>query len=85
MISTLVSLAILLGLLLMLLGFFWFVVAAFNTSVLWGVGVLLFPILQFAFLLIHWRRAKDPLMLQIWGFGIVFACHWMLGAPLPWS
>ena len=47
-------------------------IAAFKTSVLWGVGCLLIAPVSLLFLIMHWNNAKNPFFLQLIGFGIIF-------------
>ena len=47
-------------------------IAAFKTSILWGIGCLLFAPVSLLFLIMHWQNAKNPFFLQLIGLGIVF-------------
>lgn len=83
MLASVASLALLLGALVILVGGIWFIVEAFRENLLWGLGVLFLPILPLVFLILHWRRAKDPFVLQLYGIGIILIAHWVFGAALP--
>ena len=61
------------GLLLVLLGYVCFVVAAFRTSVIWGLAVMFLPLVWFFFLVAEWGRAKSSFFLQLWGAAIALA------------
>lgn len=47
-------------------------IAAFKTSILWGIGCLLIAPVSLLFLIMHWNNAKNPFFLQLIGFGIIF-------------
>lgn len=47
-------------------------IAAFKTSILWGIGCLLIAPVSLLFLIMHWSSAKNPFFLQLIGFGIMF-------------
>lgn len=47
-------------------------IAAFKTSILWGIGCLLIAPISLLFLIMHWDNAKNPFFLQLIGFGIMF-------------
>ena len=56
---------ILLGSIIFIIGGFWFLIAAFRESVLWGLACLFIPIVQLFFLIVHWPKAKKPFLLQL--------------------
>lgn len=60
-----------LGLLIFLIGGFWFLIAAFRVSIWWGLACLFIPIVQIFFLIVHWRVAKSPFLLQVVAFIII--------------
>jgi hypothetical protein len=62
---------ILLGLVIFVVGGFWFLVAAFRESVLWGLACLFIPIVQLFFLIVHWPQAKRPFFLQLLAFVLI--------------
>ena len=47
-------------------------IAAFKTSILWGIGCLLIAPISLLFLIMHWDNAKNPFFLQLIGFGVMF-------------
>jgi hypothetical protein len=55
------------GYILILIGSFVILVAAFRQSVLWGLACLFLPVVQLFFLIVHWRRAKQGFALQLCG------------------
>jgi hypothetical protein len=62
---------IIFGLLIFIVGGFWFMVRAFTESVLWGLAVLFIPIVSIFFLIVHWENAKRPFFVQLFGFAIL--------------
>jgi hypothetical protein len=76
--ETLGLLAVVLGFILVVAGHLGTLVAGFRENFLWGLVMLVFPILQMAFLVLHWDRAKKPFFLVLWGaafitFGVIAA------------
>ncbi len=67
------------GVLIFIVGGFWFLVKAFSESVLWGLAVLFIPVVSIFFLIVHWHNAKRPFAVQAVGFAImllgVFLSH----------
>ena len=53
-----------------LIGWIWFLVAAFRESIWWGLACLFIPIVQLIFLIVHWREARKPFFLQLLGLVI---------------
>ena len=60
------------GLFVIFIGCIGTLIAAFKTSILWGIGCLLFAPVSLLFLIMHWQNAKNPFFLQLIGLGIVF-------------
>ena len=60
------------GLALIIIGGIGFLIASFRTSILWGIGCLLFYPISIVFLILHWDAAKNPFFLQLMGIGILF-------------
>jgi len=56
---------IVLGMLLLVFGGLWFLVAAFRESIWWGLACLFLPIVQLFFLIVHWPEAKKPFFFQL--------------------
>ena len=52
-----------LGLAIILIGGLGFLIAAFKTSILWGLGCLLFYPISIVFLILYWQDAKNPFFL----------------------
>ena len=83
MLNALGGLAMAAGLIMILLGAVMFIVAAFQESILWGIGVLVFPVLQLVFLVVNWSRAKGPFFMQLYGIAFVLIAVFLLEAHLP--
>ena len=43
----------------------WFLMKAFQESVLWGLGCLIVPFVSFIFLILHWDEAGKPFLLSL--------------------
>jgi hypothetical protein len=63
----------LVGATLILLGFFWIIIAAFRVHILWGIGCLIFPLVSLFFLFFHWRAAVKPFMLSVVGATLAYS------------
>ena len=50
-----------------LVGGIWFLVVAFQESVLWGLGCLLVPFVAIIFLIMHSDKALKPFLVQLVG------------------
>ena len=61
-----------LGFVVLLIGAIGFLIAAFKTSLLWGLGCLLLSPISLVFLVLYWQDAKNPFFLQLIGIFIVF-------------
>jgi len=51
---------------------FWLAFEAFRKHYLWGLANLLFPLAWFAFAVVHWDRARRPVLLQLAAFALLF-------------
>jgi hypothetical protein len=60
------------GLAVFIIGGIGTLIAAFKTSVLWGIGCLLIAPVSLLFLITNWAIAKNPFFLQLIGVGIMF-------------
>lgn len=69
---------IILGLVVCVIGGIGTLIAAFTTSVWWGVGCLLFSPLSLLFLVLHWDVARNPFLLQMAGLGLMLLGGWRL-------
>ncbi len=68
------------GVVVFILGGLVLLVAAFRTSFLWGLGCLIFAPLSLVYLFVHWRSAKFPFIVQVFGVFLfllaVYVPHW---------
>ena len=55
------------GMVVSLIGGIWFLVVAFQESILWGLGCLFVPFVSLIFLIMHWDRAGKPFLIQMAG------------------
>ena len=60
-----------LGLFVFIIGGIGTLIAAFKTSIWWGLGCLLLAPVALIFLIAHWGVAKNPFFLQLIGFAIM--------------
>lgn len=51
-------------------------IAAFSTSVWWGLGCLLISPVSLVFLILHWDVAKNPFFLQVAGLVLMLLGGW---------
>lgn len=72
-------------------GLIWLTVAAFSVSPTWGIAFILSGgSAELAFIILHWKRARWPLLAQMLGLGLVVAAVVLLvrgggwGSVLPW-
>jgi hypothetical protein len=62
----------LIGLIVMVVGGIGTLIAAFSTSIWWGLGCLLMSPVSLLFLAFHWDVAKNPFFLQLAGLALYF-------------
>lgn len=85
MVSALGSLLVVLGIIAILFGSITFLIAAFRTSLLWGIGTLVFGPVSLAYLILHWSEAKKPFFIQLWGIAFIIIAKVVFHADLPGS
>ena len=61
-----------LGLGVFIIGGIGTLIAAFKTSILWGLGCLFIAPVSLIFLVLHWDVAKNPFFLQLAGIAMAF-------------
>ena len=67
-------------------GGFGLLIAAFRTSILWGLAVLLVSPVALFYVIVHWQDAKEPFKLQLFGIvAIVVSAYMNGGVVLPTS
>ncbi len=67
------------GLGIFFIGGIGFLIAAFRTSILWGLAVLLIAPVAILYLIIHWQDAKGPFKTQVFGFLIMLLSAYLSG------
>lgn len=56
----------------------WLLVAAFQTSVLWGLGYLFIPFVSLIFLFKQWERAKTPFLIGLIGTLLIYSSWFVM-------
>lgn len=64
------------GIVVVIIGVIGTLIAAFSTSVWWGLGCLLFSPVSLLFLILHWDVAKNPFFLQLAGVVLMVLGGW---------
>jgi hypothetical protein len=49
----------------------WLLVIAFKTSILWGLGSLIVPLVGLIFVFMHWEAAKYPFLWSVAGVALM--------------
>ncbi len=60
------------GLIILVIATIGFLIAAFQESIWWGIGCLLFTPISLIFLIMYWNQAKNPFFLQLIALAIMF-------------
>lgn len=55
------------GVLMMIVGGIWLLVVQFQTSIGWGIGSLVLPVVGLVFVFMHWEVSKKPFLWQVAG------------------
>jgi hypothetical protein len=61
------SILVVIGMLIAVVGGLWFLLVAFQESILWGLGCLFVPFVSLIFLVMHWDKAAKPFLVQLAG------------------
>ena len=86
MLEAVAAFAVLVGVVLVLVGAIYFVVVAFQESLLWGLAVLFLPgIVSLIFLIVEWPTAKRPFFWQLWGILFVIGGIALAAGHLPYE
>ena len=67
------------GIALIIVGGFMFLIAAFREGVLWGLACLCVPVVQVFFLIVHWQEARKAFVIQL--IGIALLVLTAMGSP----
>ncbi|VTR63904.1 conserved membrane hypothetical protein [Desulfosarcina cetonica] len=70
---------LLLGLGVFIIGGIAFLIAAFKTSMLWGLGCLFIAPIQIIYLFVHWDSAKKAFLSQLVGGAIMLYSAYLQG------
>lgn len=65
------------GIFILIIGGIGFLIAAFRTSILWGLACLLISPVSIIYLILHWSEAKNPFFLQLAGLAIIIVSGFM--------
>ncbi len=66
------------GVVLVLVGWIWLLVMAFQEGILWGLGMLcLGPIVGLIYSILHWQQARSPFLTYVAGLGALAAARMM--------
>jgi uncharacterized membrane protein len=68
-----------LGLIVFIIGGIAYLIAAFKTSVIWGLGCLFIAPVSIFYLFFHWPHAKKPFLIQLIGGTIILASSYARG------
>lgn len=64
------------GIIMSAIGGIWFLVVAFQESLLWGLGCLFVPFVSLIFLISHWSNAAKPFGVSLLG-SVIMVMAWM--------
>ena len=70
-----------LGFAIFLVGGIGLLIAAFRTSILWGVGCVVIAPAAIIYTVLHWTDAKNPFLLQVSGLAIMLLSSYLSGSP----
>ena len=73
---------IIIGALVSLAGGIWFLIVAFQESVLWGLGCMFIPFVSLIFLILNFADAWRPFVVSLVGTGICVGGA-LLAGPTP--
>ena len=68
------------GVILSVIGGIWFLIVAFQESVLWGLGCMFVPFVSLIFLITHWRDAAKPFGVSLLG-SVMVLMVWRAAVP----
>ncbi len=69
------------GLVAMIIGGVGLLIVGFRESALWGIGMLLIPLVSLFFVISHWEEAKKPFLIQMVGCLLMFGGMALNGPP----
>ncbi len=59
------------GLIIFIIGGIGLLIAAFRTSIMWGIGLILIAPAAIFYTVLHWKEAKNPFLLQLFGLAVL--------------
>jgi hypothetical protein len=65
---TLAFLFTVIGGVLAIVGYVLVLIEAWQYGILWGLGTLIFPLVELFFVAFHWRKTRRGFLIQILGF-----------------
>lgn len=65
----------LIGVIVTIAGGIGLLIAAFKTSMLWGIGSFLFTPVALLFVVLHWDVARNPFLLTLGGLALCFIAY----------
>jgi hypothetical protein len=71
------------GLGIFVIGGIGLLIAAFRTSILWGLAVLFIAPAAIIYLIVHWQNAKGPFKIQVFGVIVIAVFAYMNGEISP--
>jgi len=72
----------LIGVFVIIIGGIGFLIAAFRTSIIWGLACLLIAPVSIVYLVLHWPEAKNPFFIQLAGLAILIVAG-LMGSEMP--
>lgn len=78
-----ITATVILGALMLVVGHVWLVVAAFRTTIVWGLVTLFIPFWgSLVYIAMHWRRSAKPFFVYLGGFACI-GCSVLFVMALP--
>ncbi len=78
--GALATILLVVGYILLGVGGLWLIITAFQTSIGWGLGSLLFWPVALAFVVMHWDTAKKPFLTELVGIPFLVGGMFLAGA-----
>jgi hypothetical protein len=76
LVGTMPTILFVFGIIMSAIGGIWFLVVAFQESVLWGLGCMFVPFVSLIFLISHWSNAAKPFGVSLLG-SVIMVIAWM--------
>lgn len=77
-----IEIALYVGFGIFVIGGIGLLIAAFRTSILWGLAVFFITPVAIIYLIVHWQDAKGPFKIQVFGFVIMAVFAYIGGGVL---